>query len=226
MRRLLILALLLPACATTEADLKRLRGEVGTQRTELRATESAADSVKAYTKAFTGGGAGRKLIIGRGALVSAFKAHMPYKFGGDRLSKRIKGQFTLSNVRDFKLLSRNRAQWRWDFKGKGVSVDLKGVPMASSKDARKAREALEAGGTILMEGWLWVDGPKGVLRLNARCRSASLRKHNSSRNQGFVCDGSNKKLFRHQQAVPLPKAMKGKKVKAMTTANHLILLKP
>ncbi|MFN3199367.1 MAG: hypothetical protein ACE366_13270 [Bradymonadia bacterium] len=214
----------LAGCATTEADLKRLRGEVGTQRTELRSVESAGDSVTRYTNMLNGKSKGRRMLIGRDALLRVFKGHMPYQFKGDRLSKRIKGNFTLSNVRDFKLLSRNRAQWRWDFKGKGVSVNLKGVFGASKKDATKAKEALEGGGTLLMEGWLWVDGPKGVLRVNARCRKASLKRHNSSRNQGFVCDGSNNKLFRHQQAVPLPKAMRGKKVKAMTTANHLILL--
>lgn len=221
---LLAAALWLTGCATTTTDLKRLRSDVRSQRNQLNAAESAAGAAKGYTGSIGKKSTARRVIVGKAAIDKILKAHMPYGFDGRKLSKRIKGSFTLSNVRGFKLLPRNRAQWTWDFKGKNVGVNLKGVPMASSKDARKAKEALTAGGSLTMEGSVWVDYKKNVLRLNGRCIKASLRRHNTSRHRGYVCDGANKKLFRNQQAVPLPKVLRGKKIRAMTTPNHLVLI--
>lgn len=224
--RLVALAGLLgaTACATTESDLKRLRTEVVDQRNTLRAADSAADAAESRIAAVGKRPSGLQLYIGEPAIVAAMEAQLPHRFSGSTLNKkRLKGDFQFKRTRDFQFLSGNRARWTWDFSAANVKVNLDGVPMAGKKDAQKAREALESGGTVSMEASVWVDWKKNVLRINARCIGAKLRRHDSSTYRQYLCDGANSRLFRRQQAVPLPRVLHGKQVSATTTPNHLIL---
>lgn len=212
------------ACATTEADLKRLRTQVVDQRNTLRAAEAAADAAESQIATVGKRPTGKRLYIGRGAVVAAMEAQLPHRFEGSTLNKkRLKGKFRFQRTRDFEFLSGNRARWTWDFSASDVRVNLSGVPMAGKKDAQKARQALEGGGTVTMEASVWVDWKKKVLRINARCTGAKLRRHDSPTYQRYLCDGANSRLFRRQQAVKLPAIFHGKRVEATTTPNHLIL---
>ena len=77
---------------------------------------------------------------------------------------------------------------------------------------------------MTMEASVWVDWKKNVLRLNARCVSVKLRKHDTGTHRDYLCRGANKTLFKRQQAVRLPKMFHGRKTRATTTPNHLILI--
>lgn len=215
----------LSGCATTESDLKRLRLSVAEQRNALRAAESAAAAAEAQAAGVGERQSGRRLFIGRTAMVEVIEAQMPHRFSGSSLNKkRLKGAFRFFNTKGFAFHAGNRATWTWDFAASDVKVNLSGVPMAGKKDAAKAREALEGGGTVSMEATLWVDWKKNVLRINARCVGAKLRRHDSETYRRYLCDGANQRLFRRQQAVKLPKALHGKRVEATTTPHHLILV--
>lgn len=215
----------LTGCATTESDLRTLQSTVATERNELRAAEASADAAEDQIKTVGKGFTGTRMFIGTSAILAAMKGQMPHSFKGSSLSrKRLRGNFQFKNPRNFKFLSRNRATWTWDFSAKNVSVNLKGVPMTGKKDERKAREALSSGGHMNMQASVWVDWKKKVLRINARCVGVKLRRHNTSSHRRYLCDGANKKLFNRQQAVKLPRIFHGKKVKATTTPNHLILI--
>ena len=218
-------AWMLVGCATTESDLRTLRGKVTQQRNDLNAAKASADAAEAQIKTVGKKSSGKRMYIGKSAMLGAIKGSLPHHFEGSALSrKRLKGKFQFKNARGFKFLSRNRATWTWDFAASKVSVNLKGVPMAGKKDARKAKEALQAGGTVSMSASVWVDWKKRVLRINARCVGVKLRKHNTARHRDMLCDGANKKLFNRQQAVKLPAVFAGKKVMATTTPYHLILI--
>ncbi len=224
--RLLALAgwLTTMACATTEADLKRLRTDVVDQRNTLRAAEAAADAAETQIAEASSKPGGRRLYIGKGAIVAAMEAQLPHRFQGRTLNKkRLKGDFRFQRTRNFQFLSGNRARWTWDFTASNVGVNLSGVPMAGKKDAVKAKQALESGGTVTMEASVWVDWKKKVLRINARCVGAKLKRHDSPTYQRYLCDGANSRLFRRQQAVTLPRVFHGRKVSATTTPYHLIL---
>ena len=228
MRHLLwasLAAWFLLGCATSETDLKTLRSKVRGQRDALRSAQGAADAAEKQIKTVGKKSSGTRMYIGRSAMLALIKAELPHHFKGRTLSKKhLKGDLQFRKPRNFKFLSRNRATWTWDFIGKKVKVSLKGVPMTGKKDERKAREALQAGGSMDMTASVWVDWKKKVLRINARCVRANLRKHNTSRHRDMLCKGANKKLFRRQQAVRLPSILAGKKVSATTTPNHLILI--
>jgi hypothetical protein len=228
MRRTLWLALaawMLVGCATTESDLRTLRGRVTQQRNDLKAAKASADAAEAQIKTVGKKSSSKRMYIGKSAMLGAIKGNLPHHFSGKSLSrKHLKGKFQFKKARGFKFLSRNRATWTWDFAASKVAVNLKGVPMTSKKDERKARDALQGGGTMNMSASVWVDWKKKVLRINTRCVSVKLRKNNTARHRDMLCDGANKKLFNRQQAVKLPAVFRGKKVMATTTPYHLILI--
>lgn len=219
-----LMTLLLAGCATTEADLKRLRTDVAKQRTDLKAAEAAADAAEGEIGSVDKSFSGRRMYIGKTAMLEMLKGYLPHRFAGSTLSKkRLRGQFRFIEPRGFAFHARNRATWKWEFAASDVRVNLKGVPMTGKKDEKKAREALEAGGVMSMEASIWVDWKKNVLRINARCVGVDLRKHDTSSHRNYLCDGANKTLFKRQQAVYLPRIFRGKRVSATTTPNHLIL---
>ena len=95
---LLAAAWLTTGCATTQADLKKLRTDVHSQRNQLNAAESAADAGKGYTQSIGKKDTTRRVILGDDAIAKIIQAHMPYAFDGRKLSKRITGDFTRAEL--------------------------------------------------------------------------------------------------------------------------------
>ncbi len=217
-------AVTLVGCGGYTATIETRQAALKAQKDKRR---SIAKKVKAHERYRSGisGGSGTYLVLGRAEILEAIKSLMPYVIPGKKLwPKRLGGKVTLKNVRNLKVLSGNRIQYVTDFKGSKITVNLKGTG-ASASHAKKLREALEGGGTVVVTVSLRVDRAKNRVVAKGSATKVTLKRHNSGDNRRRLKDVINKRIFAGAKPIGMPKAVRGKSTRMLTTNNHVILLK-
>lgn len=218
----------LSGCATTVADLNRRRSQIKTVESEMKATESALAIIDQYHE-FLAKPKGNVVLLGRDALEDSIRQYLPYTFTGRELNKKsLRGQFTLTRVKNFEILSGNRARFQFEFVGKKIQVIVpkKYKSFVSKKDIRQMKASLGSGGTLTIEVVAYYSKTNKALALKAQCTDVKLRKHNTSRHRNELKKGINKKVFRKRKYIPLPPRLlkKGKTIHVLSSPNHLIIM--
>ena len=218
----------LSGCATTLADLNRKRAEIKTVESEMRATDNALAVIDRYHQFLSNPKGEDLVLIGKKTLKDSIQAYMPYVFKGKELSSKLRGRYTLTKAKGFELLSGNRARFQFEFKGEKVNVIIpsKYKSFVSKKDILKMKASLRSGGTITIDVVAYYSKDKKALALKADCTAVSLRKHNTRRHQDELKKGINKRVLNRRKYIPLPEKFtkKHKKIKVLTSPNHLILM--
>jgi hypothetical protein len=88
------------------------------------------------------------------------------------------------------------------------------------------KSSLKSGGTLTIDVVAYYSKEKKALALKAECTSVSLRKYNTRRHQDELKKGINKRVLNHRKYIPLPSQFikKHKKIKLLTSPNHLIFI--
>jgi len=183
--------------------------------------------IKAHERYRAGlsGGGGTYLALGRAEILESIKSMMPYGIPGKKLwPKRLSGKVTLRNARSLEILSKKKFKYVVDFKGSKIKVNLKGTG-ASASHAKQLREALEGGGTVTVTVSMQMDNAKNRVIVRPKATSVSLKRHNSSDNRSRLKGVINKRVFSGGKPIGVPKALRGKSTRLLTTKNHVVLIK-
>lgn len=216
-----LLVLSLSACGPSRESLKQLETQISSERAQIRGLKSAQASAAAYHQHLNTG-EGEAVIIGIDTVQAAIKAMLPYTYKGSELDKKyLAGEISFTHVEGLAFSAGNTARFWLHFDGSKIKT--KKVPAIAKGTVTSLKKAVKAG-RMLIETSGYVDQEKKELVLKSNPIQVQFKRENSSSNQSRFLDAARRKIFRKSKHIPLPNGLKGK-IQAITTPNHLVLIK-
>ena len=212
---------ILSACGPSVATLKSLESDISRERSQIRALQSAKQSVGAYHKHLKTGD-GSAVMIGKVTLQKAIKSMLPYTYKGRELDKKyLAGEISFTRVEGLTFEPGNRARFWLHFDGRKIKT--KKVPSFAKGQVRSLKQAVKAG-RMLIEVSGYIHQKKRALVVKSTPIKVQFKRQNTSSNQSRFLDAARRKIFRKRKYIPLPSSLKGR-VEVLTTPHNLVFIR-